>query len=105
MEFYVTCSCGDVNSLDSMTVEVNSIDELITEIEGFFEDEGGIEKVKSFFVEPCSDEDKGRCPGGYEWDINEVKKHQTLEDVWKGECQGIKNWFGELFIKGGNDNG
>ena len=81
----VGCSWAGHCAHGKDTIEVDSFDALIAELEKFFEDMCGMSGVDSFYVY-CDDE-------GYEWDNDYLPRNKDLSNVWKSVKKELNDFF------------
>ena len=93
MTFNVSCYWADNCASYDISIDVSSVDELLEQMEGIFEEACGITAVEGFYIE-CGDRED-MYP--YEWDNEDLRRNRDLSDVWNKERKNIKEYFGKVF--------
>ena len=103
MTFDIHCSWADHCASMSGTIEeANSYDELFEEMHKFFENACGFTGVEWFEISNPyleeGEEDDGEEGELYEWDWENLKRNQTLADVWNKVKREIKEEWGKDYF-------
>ena len=81
----INCSWANGCGHGKDTIEVDSFNALIAELEKFFEEMCGMSAVDSFCVY-CDDE-------GYEWDNDYLPRNKNLRNVWNSVKKDLEIFF------------
>lgn len=92
MTFGVSCYWADSCADCSCEIEANSIKELFSNLEEFFEEACGMSGVESFYIRHPSKEYE------FEWSNEWLRRNQDLEDDWNKTKKEIQEWLGKDFF-------
>ena len=84
----IGCSWANGCGHGKDTIEVDSFDALVAELEKFFEEMCGMSGVDSFYA-------WGEGDAGYEWDNEDLPRNKDLRNVWNSVKKDLEVFFDE----------
>ena len=91
----MTCSWNNHCDLSETTAEINSLEDLLNELDEFLEDCAGVEAF-SISLDGCDD-----C---FSWDDEDLPRSKDIGDVWNKVQKQIKQWFNNIVDTHGTCN-
>ena len=98
MTFNVNCYWADNCADAEDTFDVSSVDGLLDELVGFFEECCGLSGVEGFDID-CVDNEFNVDIDPYGWSNENLRRNRDLSDVWDKVKKEIKEYFGKALQK------